>query len=186
MTQYTIGYDAASQEATILLPGHELPKGAADVGVLDISSVGPNPTDLSTQHITTMLQRKGFTDLDHLTVRVSREPVKDVIEQDEMNPGSSNGEGLENAVLPKTLSLTVGSKHDLVEGSTTGFKFATSDDSVVKVGRGGNLTALKAGSATVTVTNKAGLANDVVITVAEAAPSTGATEQQDAKEAEAA
>jgi VCBS repeat-containing protein len=60
----------------------------------------------------------------------------------------------------------------------------------VKVGRGGNVQAIKAGTATITVTNKDGSSNDVVITVREpASPSfagTGAGAGSDAREAAAA
>jgi hypothetical protein len=169
MTAYRVAFNADTQVATILLPGHDLPSGAKEVGELNISSVSPNPTDVSTQHVSTMLQRKGFSDLNNLTVEIDREPVTEVIDQEDLPSTEENGEGLETDVLPSTLDLGAGESHDLVAGSTTGMKFSSSDEDVVKIGRGGSVKALKAGTATVTVTNKAGTSNDVVVTVREVA-----------------
>lgn len=189
MTQYRVAFAADSQVATLVLPEHKLPEGAEEVGMINVTSVGPNPTDASTQHITTMLQRKGYDSFDNLSVVVQREPVTEVIEQNDQPLSEENGEALADAVIPGRMTITVGESEDLVKGSAKGFKLTSSDEKIVKVGRGGTVKAVSAGTATVTVTNNSGISNDVVIEATEETPNAYAgvgDSDADAREAEAA
>ncbi len=183
MTQYRVAYNADTQVATITLPEHDLPDGSEDVGQLNISSVSPNPTDASTQHITTMLQRKGYSSFDHLTITVDHESVASVIEQKDLPTSAENGEALADAIIPGTLEVPVGETVDLFEGKKNNSEVTSGDDEIVKVTKNGSVKGLKAGAARLTVTTKAGVSNDVVVTVVEAQPSAPVATKKDAKEA---
>jgi hypothetical protein len=185
MTQYRIAFNPETQVAHILLPGHDLPDGSDEVGEFNASATGPTPTDASMQHVTTMLQRKGYTNLDRLTIEVMREPVVEVIEQEDLPGGNENGEGLETAIIPTEMSIGVGESRKLTETKVTGRTFTSSDEDVVKVSKAGELKGLKAGSATITVNSKNGTPNEVLVTVGEAAPAAfagvgGSTEANEA------
>lgn len=184
MTQYTFAFNAGTQVATIMLPGHDMPDGSEDVGYLNISSVGPNPTDASTQHVTTMLHRKGFTDLGNLTIAVSREPAADVVDQNDQPDPEENGEKLKTAIIPTNLELAVGDSETLGEGSPSGTTFTSSDDKTVKVTKAGKVSAVQAGTATITVATEGGTSNEVVVKVSAAKPAaTDSNKDTDANKA---
>lgn len=173
MTMYRVAFNRDAKVAHIIGQGAELPEGAEDLGQFNASAVAPNPTDASIQHIHGMLYRAGVSDPSQITV--THEPVTDVIERRDQSTATEMGGSMAEVVVPATLELAVGEAVDILNGKPgKGTKFASADESIAKVSSKGTVTGVAAGGTTVTVTNeKDGSANEVVITVSEAAAPEG-------------
>jgi hypothetical protein len=187
MTHYAVAFNRETKVATILNEGSPAPDGSEMVGRFNASAVSPNPTDASTQHVLNMLYRHGIEDTTGVTV-VRGEPGDVLTEADagvmstgnaNLDPPGGSGEGTEpgkETAQPQTSELAVGDFIDLVDGTTKGMEFDVSDEEIVKLDkRNGKVSALKAGTATVTVKDKDGNTNQVVITVREPAAPAGET-----------
>lgn len=189
MTIYKVAYNAEAKVARIIGQDSTLAEGFELIGEFKATAVSPNPTDASTQHIHNMLYRAGVTDPSSITIE--REPVTEVAAHQELTPATETGQRIEETLPrePELLSLTVGESVDLVAGSTKGLTFDVdtegADDGVVKLDkRNAKVTALAAGTTTVTMTNeKEGTADKVVITVREAAAPSGAEGSQSGSDA---
>jgi hypothetical protein len=185
MTKYRVAFNDETKVATILEMDGDLPEGSADVGEFNASAVSPNPTDSSIQHILTLLQRHGK---DTTGVTVVRQPVTEVVDNSDAPPIEENMKAIADAVPEKNRDIGVDEDVTLLDGSSKGHTFTSSDDSIVKVSKSGKATGLKAGTATVDVKDAEGNTNQIVITVREATDGTipaleGNTNGSDAKEA---
>jgi hypothetical protein len=185
MFKYKVAYNEGAKTARILPADGELPEGYVEAGEFESTTSGPNPTDVSIQQIHNLLYRAGIQNPGQVTVE--RAPISEAIEAQEVDQAEEIQTGIADQVIPENIVLTVGESTDLVNGSTRSYTFEVDtngdDGDVVKLDkRNAKVTALAAGTAKITVT-KDGNANEVVITVREAAAPEGAEGNQTGSDA---
>lgn len=179
MFKYQVAYNEGAKTARILPVDGELPEGFSKVGEFESTTSGPNPTDVSIQHIHNLLYRAGVTDPNQVTIE--RAPVTEAVEAQEVDQAEEMQEEIADQVIPDNIVLAVGESTDLIAGSTRSYTFDVqtegTDNEVVKLDRrNAKVTALAVGTAKITVT-KDGNANEVVITVHEPEAPAAAEEQ---------